>query len=118
MPSQEEIQQAQKTLYDAGLQVRYDVAGKPYVDAALENGSSDFARPMQEYVQLAASPCTYCLRAYLPEPDLLLLLSVYFLLTYLAIPDMSPPPAGDKYGHAPASHALNVPYSISPCYAL
>lgn len=50
MPSTQEIEQAQKVLYEAGLEVRYQVAGKKYVDAALENGSSDFARPMQESV--------------------------------------------------------------------
>lgn len=49
-PDQNKIESAQKQLYDEGLKVRYDVAGKKYVDAALENGSSDFARPMQEYV--------------------------------------------------------------------
>lgn len=39
-----------KTLYDEGLKVRYAVVGKKYVDGALANGSSAFARPMQELV--------------------------------------------------------------------
>lgn len=43
------VAQAHQTLFSAGLQVRYEVAGKDYVDRALANGSSDFARPMQEY---------------------------------------------------------------------
>lgn len=49
-PSQEEIAKAHKILFDAGLQVRIAVAGKPYVEKALETYSSDFSRPMQEYV--------------------------------------------------------------------
>lgn len=49
-PSAKDIEAAHKTLFEAGLQVRYAVAGKSYVDAALANGSSDFARPMQELV--------------------------------------------------------------------
>ncbi|KAI1030066.1 hypothetical protein LB504_010361 [Fusarium proliferatum] len=43
-------QDAHKTLFDKGLKIRYEVAGSAYVDAALANGSSDFARPMQELV--------------------------------------------------------------------
>lgn len=35
-------------LFDQGLKMRYQVAGKEYVDKALQNGSSEFARPMQE----------------------------------------------------------------------
>ncbi|KAF5615740.1 4-carboxymuconolactone decarboxylase [Fusarium sp. NRRL 25303] len=43
-------QDAHKTIFDKGLKIRYEVAGSTYVDAALANGSSDFARPMQELV--------------------------------------------------------------------
>ena len=50
MAPQDDVSAAHKTLYDEGLKVRYEVAGKKYVDAALANGSSDFARPMQELV--------------------------------------------------------------------
>jgi len=46
----DETGKAHKTLFDQGLKTRYEVAGKEYVDKALSNGSSDFARPMQEYV--------------------------------------------------------------------
>lgn len=48
--SEEEIAKAHKILFDVGIQNRYAVAGKAYVDRSLANGSSDFARPMQEYV--------------------------------------------------------------------
>lgn len=41
---------AHKTLYEKGLEIRYEVAGPAYVDAALAGGSSTFARPMQELV--------------------------------------------------------------------
>ncbi|KAF1984147.1 4-carboxymuconolactone decarboxylase [Aulographum hederae CBS 113979] len=49
-PTPEQIAEAQKTLYAAGLAIRQQVAGKPYVDRALSNGSSSFAKPMQDYV--------------------------------------------------------------------
>lgn len=48
--SNDNIEQAHKALFDEGLKVRREVAGAKYVDAALKNGSSDFSRPMQEYV--------------------------------------------------------------------
>lgn len=48
--SQSSVADAHKTIFEEGLKVRYEVAGKTYVDKALENGSSDFARPMQELV--------------------------------------------------------------------
>ncbi|KAK3326940.1 AhpD-like protein [Cercophora scortea] len=44
------VEAAHKTLFDLGLQIRYEVAGPAYVDAALTGGSSEFARPMQELV--------------------------------------------------------------------
>ncbi|VUC37333.1 unnamed protein product [Clonostachys rosea] len=49
-PSDQEIQKAHETLFAAGLAVRYEVAGQTYVDRSLANGSSSFARPMQELV--------------------------------------------------------------------
>lgn len=48
--SSDTVEAAHKTLFDEGLKIRYEVAGKTYVDKALANGSSDFARPMQELV--------------------------------------------------------------------
>lgn len=48
--AEDKIKEAHKTLFDEGLKVRSEVAGAKYVDAALKAGSSDFARPMQEYV--------------------------------------------------------------------
>lgn len=44
------VAKAHKTLFDQGLKIRYEVAGKMYVDKAIVNGSSEFARPMQELV--------------------------------------------------------------------
>lgn len=44
----ERIKEAHSTLYEAGLEMRNKVAGKEYVDTALSNATSDFARPMQE----------------------------------------------------------------------
>ncbi|KAI9703416.1 MAG: hypothetical protein M1820_005888 [Bogoriella megaspora] len=45
-----ELAAAHQTLFEQGLQIRYDVAGKEYVDRSLAAGSSSFARPMQEFV--------------------------------------------------------------------
>ncbi|KAA8641930.1 hypothetical protein EYZ11_002548 [Aspergillus tanneri] len=44
------LQNLHKTLFDEGLKVRRSVVGDPYVDRALANGSSDFARPSQELI--------------------------------------------------------------------
>lgn len=46
----DKIKEAHKVIFDEGLKVRYDVAGAEYVDRSLKAGSSDFARPVQEYV--------------------------------------------------------------------
>ncbi|OCL08025.1 4-carboxymuconolactone decarboxylase family protein [Glonium stellatum] len=50
MAFSKEVTDAHKTLFDEGLKIRYEVAGKDYVDRSLANGSSNFARPMQELV--------------------------------------------------------------------
>jgi 4-carboxymuconolactone decarboxylase len=44
----DKVKEAHSTLYEAGLEMRNKVAGKEYVDRALSNATSDFARPMQE----------------------------------------------------------------------
>jgi 4-carboxymuconolactone decarboxylase len=49
-PPDQDLKNAHQLLFDSGLQNRYAVAGKEYVDKALANGSSEFSRPMQEYV--------------------------------------------------------------------
>ncbi|EJD43257.1 CMD-domain-containing protein [Auricularia subglabra TFB-10046 SS5] len=49
-PDQQKIDEAHKTLYDAGMSTRRTVLGDAYVDAALAKGVSEFARPAQEYV--------------------------------------------------------------------
>jgi 4-carboxymuconolactone decarboxylase len=48
--SSKNVKSAHKILFEEGLKIRYEVAGKTYVDKSLQNGSSDFARPMQELV--------------------------------------------------------------------
>ncbi|KAI0131920.1 putative 4-carboxymuconolactone decarboxylase [Xylariales sp. AK1849] len=52
----EKIESAKKVLFDAGLQVRYEVAGAAYVDGALAKAKSspDFSWPLQELVVGAA----------------------------------------------------------------
>ena len=45
--SKSSVADADRTIFEESLKVRYEVAGKTYVD---ENCSSDFARPMQELV--------------------------------------------------------------------
>lgn len=49
-PQESSIKDAHKRLFEEGLKIRYEVAGKEYVDKSLTNGSSEFARPMQELV--------------------------------------------------------------------
>ena len=49
-PSTSSVTEAHKKIFDEGLKVRYEVAGKEYVEQSLANGSSDFSRPMQELV--------------------------------------------------------------------
>ncbi|PYI24928.1 CMD-domain-containing protein [Aspergillus indologenus CBS 114.80] len=43
------IEDAHRRLYEEGLQIRYAVAGQPYVDRSLAS-ASHFSRPMQELV--------------------------------------------------------------------
>jgi 4-carboxymuconolactone decarboxylase len=47
MPSDRE--NAQKALFDVGMPIRREVLSNEYVDRALANGSSDFAKAMQEF---------------------------------------------------------------------
>lgn len=47
MPTAKEIEEAHKTLFDAGIEIRREVAGSDYVDAALKRFSSDFSKPLQ-----------------------------------------------------------------------
>lgn len=53
-PSSPPMSPAHQKIYDAGLRVRYEVAGAAYVDKALSEGSTPFTRPMQELVTAAA----------------------------------------------------------------
>jgi 4-carboxymuconolactone decarboxylase len=46
--SPEEIAKAHKILYNEGIKMRYQVAGKEYVDKALANADNPFSRAMQE----------------------------------------------------------------------
>ena len=48
MSNPEQVQEARKTLYDQGTQIRREVMGKEHVDRSLREGVSEFARPMQE----------------------------------------------------------------------
>ncbi|KAF2154268.1 protocatechuate 3,4-dioxygenase, P3,4O [Myriangium duriaei CBS 260.36] len=49
-PSKESLSQAHQSLFTLGLAQRKAVAGASYVDTALANASSSYARPMQELV--------------------------------------------------------------------
>lgn len=50
MENNQELKHLHDTLFSEGLEVRRAVVGDQYVDKALENGSSEFARPGQELV--------------------------------------------------------------------
>jgi 4-carboxymuconolactone decarboxylase len=51
--SSEEIEKAHKVLYNEGLRMRIQVAGKEYVEKSLNAAKDPFSKPMQEvrYVQ-------------------------------------------------------------------
>lgn len=42
-----------KKLYETGLQIRKQVVGEDYVERSLENGSSDFLRPIQQFATVS-----------------------------------------------------------------
>lgn len=44
------MESEQNEMFKKGLQNRREVVGDPYVDKALENGSSEFAYPGQQLV--------------------------------------------------------------------
>jgi len=48
--SPEEIKKAHEVLYNEGLKMRYQVAGKEYVDRSLKAADTPFSKPMQEFV--------------------------------------------------------------------
>jgi 4-carboxymuconolactone decarboxylase len=48
MTDEDKVREAHKTLYEHGMKIRREVTGDEYVDRSLKNGSSEFARPMQE----------------------------------------------------------------------
>nr|OQO23347.1 hypothetical protein B0A51_12256 [Rachicladosporium sp. CCFEE 5018] len=53
MPAQyteEEVKKAREVLFNEGIKMRYQVAGKEYVDTSLKNAKGSFAMAMQEYV--------------------------------------------------------------------
>ena len=50
MSSHEEIAKLHEELFKKGLSNRRQVVGDAYVDAALRNGSSEFAYPGQQLV--------------------------------------------------------------------
>ena len=52
----EEVKHAHEVLFNEGLKMRYQVAGKEYVDASLKNGKGPFASAMQEVSGLLLQP--------------------------------------------------------------
>ena len=47
MVDSKKVEEAHQTLFEEGIKVRREVAGDPYVDAALERFSSEFSGPLQ-----------------------------------------------------------------------
>ena len=54
--SEEEIKKAREILYDEGIKMRYQVAGKEYVDRALNAADPDYGRHMQEVSTTSHDP--------------------------------------------------------------
>lgn len=50
MADPKKLEQAHQTFWDNGIAIRRQVVGDAYVDASLQKGASDFAKPMQELV--------------------------------------------------------------------
>ncbi|KAF2723365.1 protocatechuate 3,4-dioxygenase, P3,4O [Polychaeton citri CBS 116435] len=48
--SKEEVEKAHQVLFDQGLEIRYKVAGKDYVDRSLRDNAGPFTQAMQQYV--------------------------------------------------------------------
>ena len=49
--SAEEVKKAHEVLYSEGIKMRYQVAGKEYVDKSLANADNPFSKAMQEVSQ-------------------------------------------------------------------
>lgn len=56
--SEEEIQKAHDVLYNEGLRMRIQVAGKDYVEKSLNAAKDPFSKPMQEVSIAYLSPHT------------------------------------------------------------
>jgi len=54
--SEDEIKKAHEVLFNEGLKMRYQVAGKDYVDTSLKNGKGTIGQAMQEVSQPSRSP--------------------------------------------------------------
>lgn len=50
MADPKKLEEAHQTFWENGIAIRRQVAGDAYVDASLQKGASDFAKPMQELV--------------------------------------------------------------------
>jgi hypothetical protein len=67
--TEEEIKKAHEILFNEGVRMRYQVAGKEYVDAALRKRSDPFAGAMQD-VRINNTSCRI-LPTYSPANRLL-----------------------------------------------
>jgi 4-carboxymuconolactone decarboxylase len=52
---------AHKELYDKGYEMRKKVVGEEYVAAALQKGSGDFMRPLQQFATVCCPFSIYSL---------------------------------------------------------
>lgn len=50
MSPQNKVQEAHKTLFKEGIQIRREVAGDAYVDRSLQRHASDFSKPLSEMI--------------------------------------------------------------------
>lgn len=58
--TEEEIKKAHDILFNEGVKMRYQVAGKEYVDNALKKRKDPFAGAMQDVRNQHTSPVTTC----------------------------------------------------------
>lgn len=127
----EEIQKAHEILYNEGIKMRYQVAGKEYVDKSLAAASNPFAKAMQDVSSFFLLPLllftiplltrTYTVRLrILLGINLDVSLFSFFFSSSLPNPPLTPFPFPSCLFHSadPDSPSKSAHFSTSPCSAI
>lgn len=132
----EEIQKAHEILYNEGIKMRYQVAGKEYVDKSLAAASNPFAKAMQDVsssrllllLPLLLFVTLLLTRTYTVRLRILLGInldvSLFFLLSFILTSFTSSTNSLSLsfpylfHSAVPASRSKSVHFSTSPCSAI